>query len=180
MPPKRRPARSACCRTSCFTGCSGGTGRRVRHWAALSGELAPRQALQLLVLDEGVAHFVHREERLSREGFPRERAGAAFAALASAWQRLARAEPASSEAEDILRSANQGSYWDKYGSISGMLLSYGVSRRFGAEGIREAVRCGPGRLLSLYARAAAGHPDLPPLPEVLPESAWLDLCRRAR
>lgn len=38
------------------------------------------------------------------------------------------------------------------------------------------IRCGPGRLVSLYAAAAARLADLPPLPADLRAHAWLDLC----
>lgn len=146
-------------------------------WAKLPGVLPPRQALQVIVLDEGVAHFVDRADQLLREGFPRPRADAALAALARADERLAGAPIASAEAEELLRAANQGRYWDKYGAIAGMLFAYGVHRAFGLDGLKEAVRCGPGRLVAAYARAAERAPDLPPLPERLKGGGWLDLCR---
>jgi hypothetical protein len=147
-------------------------------WAQVTGDLAPRVALQVLVLNEGVAHFVDRGTELLRDGFPSERADAALGRLAGAWERLAHAE--GPEAEEILRAADQGPYWDKYGSIGGMLITYGVYRAFGLEGVRDALRCGPGRLLSRYQDAAARVSGLPELPENLNASRWIDLCRAER
>lgn len=155
--------------------------RRYRErdlaWSRVARGASPRQELQVLVLDEGVAHFIDREQELLRDGFPPERAGAALVALGQAWERLGHVAAGSAEAGEILDAANRGRYWDKYGSISGMLLAYGVFRAAGEEGIKEAVRCGPGRLLSLYARAAGRIADLPRLPESLRGSTWLDLCQ---
>jgi hypothetical protein len=146
-------------------------------WSRVARETSPRHELQVLVLNEGVAHFVHREQELLRDGFPPDRAGASLVALGNAWQRLEHVAVESAEAEEILRSANQGRYWDKFGSISGKLLAYGVFRSAGAAGIKEAVRCGPGRLLSLYAQATTRIVELPTLPETLSSSAWFDLCQ---
>jgi len=149
-------------------------------WSRVAHETSPRHELQVLVLNEGVAHFVDREEELLRDGFPPDRSGAALVALGNAWQRLEHVPAESADAEEILRSANQGRYWDKFGSISGMLLAYGVFRSAGAEGIKEAVRCGPGRLLSLYAQATTRIADLPRLPATLSSGAWFDLCQAPR
>jgi hypothetical protein len=150
-----------------------------RRWTRFSGDLSAGEELQLLVLDEGVAHLVAREERLLREGFPRGRAQAALDAFTRACASLARAPEGSPESAQILRSAGQGGYWEKYGSITGMLLAYGVLRAFGVTGIREAVRCGPGRLRRLYVESARRLPDLPALPANLCAGAWIDLCPEA-
>jgi putative zinc-dependent peptidase DUF5700 len=149
-------------------------------WARVAHDTSPRHELQVLVLDEGVAHFVDRESELMRDGFPPERARASLVALGNAWQRLESVAAESAEAGKILSSANQGRYWDKFGSIAGMQLAHGVFRSAGAAGIREAVRCGPGRLLSLYARATTRFSDLPALPASLRVGTWFDLCSPSR
>jgi hypothetical protein len=152
-------------------------------WRAVPAELRPRGTLALLVLNEGVAHFVARRERLEHEGFPRDRGTAALAALATAWRRLDSVSTGSAEAEEILRSADQGPLWEKFGAIAGMLFTHGAFRAFGDEGVKEAIRCGPGRLITLYARVTRHFADLPELPDELRTSAdgdeWFDLCRRS-
>jgi hypothetical protein len=146
-------------------------------WRQLPQQLDPAGQLLLTVLDEGIAHFIGDRSRLLKDGFPADRGKKAIGALDAAMQRL-RALPAdSSESKALLQSANQGRYWNKFGSISGMLFAYGVFRADGMEGLREAVRCGPGRLLASYARAAASHADLLPLSkQILDEAKRLDLC----
>ena len=141
-------------------------------WATVPTTRTTRIALQMIALDEGVAHFLARRRELLRDGFPRERADASIAGFAAIWDRLAGA-PA--DAAAIVRSASQGSYWNKPGSITGMLLAYGVFRSSGLDGIREALRCGPGRLVSLYVRAATRDPELPAV-DALHGAEWLDLC----
>ncbi len=131
----------------------------------------------LTVLDEGIAHFVGDRHRLVKDGFPVDRAKKAVTALADAVQRLRSLPADSAESAAILRSANQGRYWNKFGSISGMLFAYGVFRTDGIEGLRESARCGPGHFLASYDRAAAGQAGLPALPkQILDESKHLDLC----
>jgi hypothetical protein len=136
----------------------------------------PLVALQILVLNEGIAHFIAREDQLQREGFPRARADASLAALARAWERLTAAPDGSPEARAILRTASEGSYWDKYGSITGMLFAYGVARGFGSDGLQQAVRCGPGRLVALYDDAAARWSELPRRPDPLRAASWVEVC----
>jgi hypothetical protein len=131
----------------------------VRHSAST---VAAR--LLELTLNEGVAHFVDRRRRLQREGFPADRARAALAALAAALARAEELKPGSPEARELLGRAGEGRYWEKHGAIGGMLLAYGVYRAFGVPGIRQALRCGPGRLIALYRRARLLEPDLPALP----------------
>jgi len=146
-------------------------------WRKLPQHLDPAEQLLLTVLDEGIAHFVGDRSRLLKEGFPSERGKNAVGGLDAAMQRLRALPASSSESEALLQSANQGRYWDKFGSISGMLFAYGVFRTDGIDGLRDAVRCGPEYLLARYAQAAAIHADLPPLPrQVLDEAKRLDLC----
>lgn len=140
-------------------------------WAALAGDPQPRTRLEVLVLNEGIAHFIAREAELVRDGFPAEHAAGSFDALALAWERIDGPDGAA-----VVRAASQGSYWNKFGSIAGMALAYGVFRDRGAAGLVEAVRCGPGRLVTLYAAAVARHPELRPPPPLT--ASWLDVCRR--
>jgi hypothetical protein len=139
---------------------------RAPAWARLAHDTSLDTALQILVLNEGIAHFVGRRERLAREGFPVDKATANLAALANAREHL--------DAK-VLTSASRGPFWSKFGSVSGMLFAYAVARARGDDGIREAVRCGPGRLVALYEQTRR---ELPPLPEQLRPDRWIDLCRR--
>lgn len=145
-------------------------------WSRWPREPDAEHLLQLLVLDEGIGHFVDAREELMRDGFPMEKADAALSALAAAATASAQMDDPRADAPALLRSASQGPYWDEFGSIGGMLMAYGVFEDQGIDGLRDAVRCGPGRLVADYERAAEANDQLPPLPE--PLGAWgrSDLC----
>jgi len=137
----------------------------------------PDQELLLLVLEEGIAHFVDRGPRLMREGFPPGEAKKALAQLADAVRQLRPSSNRTPAAKALLSAATTGTYWDKYGSISGMFVAYGVYRAFGVEGLRESMRCGPARLFQLYDAAMASVPGLVALPpEVSGWSGGISLC----
>jgi hypothetical protein len=146
-------------------------------WQSLGSDLSPTRQLELILLNEGIAHWVDRRERLAREGFPPERARAALSRLAEAFAKLAALPEGSAEAQTILEAANQGQYWDKFGSIAGMLLAEGTFQSRREKGLREAARCGTGKLFAGYGEAAARNKTLPPLPPgLLGGREPLDLC----
>jgi hypothetical protein len=136
---------------------------------ARSGLVRPAKTvaarLLQLVLNEGVAHFADRRRRLQIEGFPADRANTALTSLAAALVRAEKLKVGSIEARQLLGRAGEGRYWGKHGAISGMLLAHGVHRALGAPAIREALRCGPGRLVALYQRARRLEKELPALPQ---------------
>lgn len=149
--------------------------RAERAWARLAQPTAAEE-LALLVLNEGIAHFVDRETDLLAGGFDLARGSAALTRLAEAARRLEN-QAGEQESGEILSSANQGKYWDKFGSVSGMLFAYGVFHAFGIDGIREAIRCGPGRFVQRYDEASRTDPELPKIPaELLAAWSALDLC----
>ncbi len=136
----------------------------------------PLNELALLVLNEGIAHFADQKETLLREGIPRERAEHALNLLKTAVEKLSAAGRNSKEAIRLLQAASQGRYWDKYGSISGMVFSYGIFQVLGERGLQEAVRCGPGRFLQLYEQSTRKRSDLPKLPTGIGPLRRLDFC----
>jgi hypothetical protein len=150
--------------------------QREATWQRWPEQPSAVQQLQWTVLDEGIAHFVDARAELIADGFPGERAETALQRLAEAATALERPDLEDAEREDLLRSAHQGRYWDKFASIAGMLMAYGVYREVGMEGIHRAVRCGPGALAASYASAAAQTSDLPALPEPLVPWTASDLC----
>ena len=155
--------------------------RSATQWQLGPESNAPLPRLLITVLNEGVAHFADRRARLLAEGFPPDRARASLTRLAEVVERLTSGPLPASESQALLASGSTGRYWDKYAAISGMLLAYGVFEAFGAEGIRDTVRCGPGRLLTRYVQAVERRPELMPLPPGLLEVAYdLDLCLPAR
>lgn len=141
--------------------------RRTAPTWRRSSSSSPVQELMLLVLNEGVAHFADRRRWLLEHGLPKERGTRALERLARALERQAQVEPGSAEARQIVGAAGEGPYWDKFGAISGMLLTLGVYRAMGVPGIRESLRCGPGRLVQLYRGARQILPHLPEPPEIL-------------
>ena len=155
--------------------------RASPRWAAARRSDLPEAELAVIVLNEGVAHLVDRVAEFAARGFPLEKGARALQRLGTEAPRLARLGPTSEEARALLRESAQGRYWDKYGAISGMLMAYGIYRTVGSKGIREAVRCGPGRMLGLYDHARTLLPGLPALPEGL-RNRWqrFDLCRGDR
>lgn len=128
--------------------------------------LTPEGDLWELVLDEGIGHFLDMGTQFQKEGFPRERAETAVRRLIQA-QRLLQDSPNSGMTETLLREANQGKYWDKYGAISGMLFAYVVYQESGMEGLRAAIQEGPHRLMRDYNAIAAASGAWPVLPQDL-------------
>lgn len=121
-----------------------------------------------LVLEEGIGHFLDMGMQFPRDGFPPDKAEAAVRHLVQALAQL-RNSPGSERAELLLREANQGKYWDKYGSISGMLFAYVVHQKAGMSGLRSALQEGPHRLMLDYQKIAIISGRWPTLPEeILP------------
>ena len=132
------------------------------RWRTLT-DLNADQKLLLLVQDEGIAHFLASREEWRSQGFPKKRGEKALADLAQAIAALDAGKPS----EAILQQANEGSYWDKFGAISGALFAYGVEKHEGAAGLKTSLREGPPSLLLQYDRAARQDVTLPPLPASL-------------
>ena len=59
-----------------------------------------------------------------------------------------------------------------------MLFAFGIDEVFGADALKESVRCGPGRFLARYSEAVGRAEGLPSIPSELVERArGMDLCR---
>ncbi len=128
----------------------------------------PEEQLWELVLDEGIGHFLDMGIQFPRDGFPIGKAEPAVKRLVQALAQL-RDSPSPEETEILLRQANQGTYWDKYGSISGMLFAYVVHQELGVSGLRSAIQEGPHRLMRDYQKIAIRSGKWPRLPDdILP------------
>ena len=149
---------------------------RAQTWTRWDPGASSLASLQLVVLNEGIAHFVDRRDELVRDGFPPERADTALTRLGEAAALLV-GDADQDQAEALLRTANQGPYWDKYGSIAGMFFAHAVFEHGGLEALRDSVRCGPGRLVVDYVAATEDDPELPRLPESVAAWAAVDLCK---
>jgi len=147
-------------------------------WKSLPATLTPEQELLMIALDEGIAHYIDRQGTLKTEGFPAERSQTAVTRFEDADRRLTHLAPGSPEARELLRTANQGRYWDKFGSIAGMLFAYGIDKVFGADALKESVRCGPGRFLTRYSEAVGRVDGLRAISsELVGRARVMDLCR---
>lgn len=132
--------------------------------------------LQLTVLEEGAAHLMDGEPRM-RGARLMEHGALALGRLAEVMTQLSGIPANAPEAESQLLAATQGKFWEKFGSISGLLLAHGVERAYGADGIRESMRCGPRGLVERYQHARAQDPSLPALPAAWADpSAWFSVC----
>jgi hypothetical protein len=132
------------------------------HWMAHL-PLTPEQDLLLSIEDEGIAHFLASEDQWRAKGFPRNRADKALADLTAAVQ----AVEAGKASEELLLAANQGPFWDKYGSISGALFAYGIDKAFGSAGLKDCLDRGPAAFILKYNEASQSDASLPPLPAAL-------------
>jgi hypothetical protein len=121
--------------------------------------LTPEQDLLLSIEDEGIAHFLANEDQWRAKGFPRERADKALTDLTAAVQ----AVEAGKASEELLLAANQGPFWDKYGSIAGALFAYGIDKAFGTAGLRECLNKGPAAFILKYNEASQSDASLPSL-----------------
>jgi hypothetical protein len=133
------------------------------RWRAIASTMNVDRQLLLLVQDEGIAHFLASREEWHSKGFPKERGEKALADLAQAVAEIHAGKPSGA----ILQRANEGSYWEKFGAISGALFAYGVEKHEGAAGLKTSLHEGPPSLLLQYDRAARQDVTLPPLPASL-------------
>lgn len=99
------------------------------------------EALEKIVIDEGIAHFI---------GFPGDRADilekhsdkwpTSEALLKKAEQKLAASYVDEDEKEDLLFKSNTGTYWEKFGAISGLFRAAQIYKSKGPVAIVEAIR----------------------------------------
>lgn len=141
------------------------------RWRTLEGAGAEAD-LAWLVVNEGVAHLVDGEAARKPDFLLKAAPALSRLSEAALALREGRGNP-----EEVLRGASQGKFWEKFGSVSGFLMAWAVHQQHGVQGVREVVRCGPGRLVWRYQAAEKARADLPPLPEPLLKWAegW-DLC----
>ena len=129
---------------------------------------SPQGQLWELVLDEGIGHFLDMGLQFPPDGFPPGKGEAAVQRLIEALREL-RSGAVPARVEALLREANQGRYWDKYGSIAGMFFAFGVHQEEGMPGLRAAIQEGPARLMHDYQRLARTSGKWPTLPDdILP------------
>ncbi|OFZ56006.1 MAG: hypothetical protein A2428_08640 [Bdellovibrionales bacterium RIFOXYC1_FULL_54_43] len=107
----------------------------------------PEQQLQDIVFDEGIAHYVGYpgnrlslgHDRISERQKAEQELSRALRAL-STRSKLSQAEKAA-----LLRRANTGPYWEKYGAIAGMFLVSDIYNKDGPDGVRRYIVKGPSR-----------------------------------
>jgi len=97
------------------------------------------QSLNYIVVNEGIAHFVGyaraREEILESKA---SECKAAEVGLALAFKKL-KTKINVDEANEILKSANTGAFWKKFGAIGGMCRAAHVYFNSGAAGLTDAI-----------------------------------------
>lgn len=96
--------------------------------------------LQYITLNEGIAHYI---------GYTRDRTSlliekeaewkSAESQLENAYKVLGDDKVSTAAKEELLRKANTGKFWSKYGAISGMFRIARLYENKGATGIREAI-----------------------------------------
>jgi hypothetical protein len=93
----------------------------IRQLSGLPRPASPREQLDYLIFDEGLAHYAGfppgRQRLLSAYG---QHWAPAESATAAALARLDDPRVSATEAQTLLSAADSGPYWDKYGSICGM------------------------------------------------------------
>lgn len=141
-----------------------------RRWER-SRSRRPIHRLLRIVLDEGIAHYLQRRKRLRTEPLPMPKVRRAFAALNRAAAQLTRPGVKRSTVDRLLRTARQGRYWRKYGSIAGMTMAFFADRIEGMAPLRLAIRCGPLHLVEAWARLRKGREGLPAIGPKLTRAA---------
>lgn len=111
---------------------------RSGYWHQYQSSLTPAREAQLVLLDEGIGHFIGNRDRIPR--FLEERDGELRHALAECEQALARlavAGLAPEEAAAIILGGTVGSFFAKHLSIAGMLAAYAIFRSGGYAALRS-------------------------------------------
>ncbi|MBI4677138.1 MAG: hypothetical protein HY748_06105 [Elusimicrobia bacterium] len=98
------------------------------------------ELLDSIVMDEGIAHFIGCPDRSSLLKEKAARWETAEQELEKAYAGLNDGRLPRERKAALLRRANTGSFWDKYGSISGMFRAAKLYKIKGADGLIEAIR----------------------------------------
>jgi len=112
---------------------------RSRYWQDFLGALTPLREAQLILLDEGIGHFIGHRANIAR--YLAERRETLQKVLTDCWQALERlADPslATAEAREIILRGTVGEFFTKYLSIAGMLGAYAL---FSVGGFPALRRC---------------------------------------
>jgi hypothetical protein len=108
---------------------------------ARESALSHFEQLELIILDEGIAHFIgftgDRNELFSTWIHHRERSEKE---LQRAFEKLQSTDCEVEQKEIILQKSNTGPFWEKFGAIAGMFRAAKVFQENGVEGLSQAVR----------------------------------------
>lgn len=100
-------------------------------------------AMDYLVMNEGIAHFLgYSGDRSLLLKEKKDKWNSAERALSDAYTSLRDPHISFDKKEGLLKKANTGKFWDKFGSIAGMFRAAYIYEHQGAEGLRSVLKTG--------------------------------------
>lgn len=135
-----------------------------------------------VIQNEGIAHYVDKKALLIKDyGKDPKYAQAEIQnmnTLNDSFVQLMSNDLGESQKRELLRKANTGKYWTKYGSIAGMFMAYHIEKEKGESALRECIQQGPSYLIEQYANLSQVKNDLPRLCDALKSYAEKNLKKR--
>lgn len=116
------------------------------------------------VQNEGIAHYIDIKDVLITKfsdfkKYQKEN----FEKLNKAILSFSSQQMGNEEKKKILQRANVGKYWEKYGAICGMFMSYHIERLLGKEAITKTIENGAESFIETYVELQLQHEELPKL-----------------
>ncbi|SMO91949.1 hypothetical protein SAMN06265379_11536 [Saccharicrinis carchari] len=116
------------------------------------------------VQNEGIAHYIDIKKVLITnfsdfEKYQKEN----FEKLNKAIISFSSQQIGNEDKKKILQCANVGKYWEKYGAICGMFMSYHIERLLGKEAITKTIKNGAESFIETYIELQLQHRELPKL-----------------
>lgn len=124
------------------------------------------EQLLSLIHNEGIAHYVcyRNDMKNSFSSFHDFQSGS-FDVLNESISILNADSTTAETKETLIARANIGSFWDKYGAISGMFMAYHIEKELGFDALVETVRTGDAEFVKTYNSACLRNTTLPQIGE---------------
>ncbi|SDB86144.1 DUF5700 domain-containing putative Zn-dependent protease [Williamwhitmania taraxaci] len=145
---------------------------RKTHWQDIEGDSITYEAL-LIILNEGVAHFVADGEFIGKQypsrEFIRNNEIMAFAFMASKAAIFFDKNRPHEERLTAIKEGTYGKYWSKYMCITGLFMAYHIEQLEGREALQDCVKQGPVSFVRRYMALTEHNASLPKLPGLFAE-----------
>ncbi len=134
------------------------------------GSSSSLKNLSYIMLNEGVGHYYSLRRRLEPkivyDNWP-ERTKALFAKFHDKFDQLVNAKDTETKDELLWTSTAGGRFWDKWGAVTGAVITYRLKQKLGVEVLRSLIASGPCDFLSKYHEEAKQIENWEDIPDTL-------------